>query len=175
MRNQRICHDVVQGRYWQFHVAHLGLRVLLLLPPRGACPTHSLCFEKTVLLLLGPWLCLHCIWYLKMDMSWTTLGTKSFVVTEIHNGLFSWWDEIDESEQWQKGIYYALCASYALVSLIALVPYHCFIYDFIVSLSLDYDLYIYNKIHIMFKHVMSCKYCYTIFLMKYSLKLIVGN
>ncbi|GMY39044.1 tobamovirus multiplication protein 1-like isoform X1 [Fagus crenata] len=56
-----------------------------------------------------------------MDMSWTTLGTKSFVVTEIHNGLFSWWDEIDESEQWQKGIYYALCASYALVSLIALV------------------------------------------------------
>jgi hypothetical protein len=80
-------------------------------------------------------------------MSWTTLGTKSFVVTEIHNGLFSWWDEIDESEQWQKGIYYALCASYALVSLIALVPYHCFIYDFIVSLSLDYDIYIYIYIY----------------------------
>ncbi|XP_061364698.1 tobamovirus multiplication protein 1-like [Gastrolobium bilobum] len=32
-----------------------------------------------------------------------------------------WWDEIDESDQWQRGIYYALCAAYALVSFVALV------------------------------------------------------
>lgn len=36
-------------------------------------------------------------------------------------GGFEWWNEIDESEDWQKGIYYALSASYALISLIALV------------------------------------------------------
>ncbi|KAK9989092.1 hypothetical protein SO802_029331 [Lithocarpus litseifolius] len=62
-------------------------------------------------------------------MAWTPLRTKSFVVKDgeiIDNGggvgvLFNWWDEIEESEQWQRGIYYALCASYALVSFIALV------------------------------------------------------
>ncbi|XP_023883496.1 tobamovirus multiplication protein 1 isoform X2 [Quercus suber] len=62
-------------------------------------------------------------------MAWTPLRTKSFVVKDgeiIDNGggvglLFNWWDEIDESEQWQRGIYYALCASYALVSFITLV------------------------------------------------------
>ncbi|KAL4614794.1 hypothetical protein ACB092_07G078700 [Castanea dentata] len=65
-------------------------------------------------------------------MAWTPLRTKSFVVKDgesIVNGgggggvglLFSCWDEIEESEQWQRGIYYALCASYALVSFIALV------------------------------------------------------
>ncbi|KAM4088353.1 hypothetical protein ACJW30_07G063900 [Castanea mollissima] len=67
-------------------------------------------------------------------MAWTPLRTKSFVVKDgesIDNGgggvgggvglLFSCWNEIEESEQWQRGIYYALCASYALVSFIALV------------------------------------------------------
>ncbi|XP_075674747.1 tobamovirus multiplication protein 1-like [Castanea sativa] len=67
-------------------------------------------------------------------MAWTPLRTKSFVVKDgesidIGGGgggvgvglLFSCWDEIEESEQWQRGIYYALCASYALVSFIALV------------------------------------------------------
>lgn len=36
--------------------------------------------------------------------------------------LFSdWWDEINESSQWQDGIFYTLCAAYALVSSVALV------------------------------------------------------
>lgn len=33
----------------------------------------------------------------------------------------SWWDEINESSQWQDGIFYTLCAAYALVSSIALI------------------------------------------------------
>ncbi|KAB1221838.1 Tobamovirus multiplication protein 1 [Morella rubra] len=36
--------------------------------------------------------------------------------------LFSdWWDEINESSQWQDGIFYTLCAAYALVSSVALI------------------------------------------------------
>lgn len=31
-----------------------------------------------------------------------------------------WWDDINESKRWQDGIFYALCASYALVSSVAL-------------------------------------------------------
>ncbi|KAM1033482.1 hypothetical protein FF1_036966 [Malus domestica] len=34
--------------------------------------------------------------------------------------LFNWWDEINESSRWQDGLFYALCASYALVSSVAL-------------------------------------------------------
>lgn len=33
----------------------------------------------------------------------------------------NWWDEINESTQWQDGIFYALCAAYALVSSVALI------------------------------------------------------
>ncbi|GAB4826611.1 E3 ubiquitin-protein ligase tom1 [Ancistrocladus abbreviatus] len=33
----------------------------------------------------------------------------------------SWWDEINESTQWQDGIFYSLCALYALVSVVALI------------------------------------------------------
>ncbi|KAL5773410.1 hypothetical protein ACOSP7_012999 [Xanthoceras sorbifolium] len=33
----------------------------------------------------------------------------------------SWWDEIDESTQWQDGIFFSLCAAYALVSSVALI------------------------------------------------------
>lgn len=33
----------------------------------------------------------------------------------------NWWDEINESPRWQDGIFYALCAAYALVSSVALV------------------------------------------------------
>ncbi|KAI8001697.1 Tobamovirus multiplication protein 1 [Camellia lanceoleosa] len=37
-------------------------------------------------------------------------------------GLTSnWWDEINESAQWQDGIFYSLCAAYALVSSVALI------------------------------------------------------
>lgn len=32
-----------------------------------------------------------------------------------------WWDEVDESQQWQDGIYYALCAAYSLVAAVALI------------------------------------------------------
>lgn len=34
---------------------------------------------------------------------------------------FSWWEEINESPRWQDGIFYALCAAYALVSSVALI------------------------------------------------------
>ncbi|KAF5448498.1 hypothetical protein F2P56_029026 [Juglans regia] len=57
-------------------------------------------------------------------MAWMQ-RTKSFVLREgeiqAALGVLSWWDEIDESEQWQRGIYYTLCACYASVSLVALV------------------------------------------------------
>ncbi|GMI77525.1 hypothetical protein HRI_001421800 [Hibiscus trionum] len=33
----------------------------------------------------------------------------------------SWWDEINESTHWQDGIFYTLCAAYALVSFVALI------------------------------------------------------
>eukprot|EP00262_Sarcandra_glabra_P011054 TRINITY_DN26752_c0_g1_i1.p1 TRINITY_DN26752_c0_g1~~TRINITY_DN26752_c0_g1_i1.p1 ORF type:complete len:288 (-),score=1.79 TRINITY_DN26752_c0_g1_i1:465-1328(-) len=33
----------------------------------------------------------------------------------------NWWDEINESTQWQDGIFFALCAAYALVSSVALI------------------------------------------------------
>ncbi|XP_029124293.1 tobamovirus multiplication protein 1-like isoform X2 [Elaeis guineensis] len=36
------------------------------------------------------------------------------------NGI-EWWDEIDGSEAWQRGIFYALCVAYSLVSVVALV------------------------------------------------------
>lgn len=32
-----------------------------------------------------------------------------------------WWDEINESSGWQDGIFFSLCAAYALVSSVALV------------------------------------------------------
>ncbi|KAI3525570.1 hypothetical protein L2E82_01821 [Cichorium intybus] len=35
--------------------------------------------------------------------------------------LNAWWNGVDESQKWQEGVFYALCAAYALVSLIALV------------------------------------------------------
>ncbi|RWW10586.1 hypothetical protein BHE74_00016905 [Ensete ventricosum] len=35
--------------------------------------------------------------------------------------LSNWWDEINESRQWQDGVFYFLCAAYALVSSVALV------------------------------------------------------
>ncbi|GLT52610.1 hypothetical protein SLA2020_259410 [Shorea laevis] len=35
--------------------------------------------------------------------------------------LSGMWDEINESTQWQDGIFYALCAAYALVSSVALI------------------------------------------------------
>ncbi|KAF8377308.1 hypothetical protein HHK36_030683 [Tetracentron sinense] len=36
------------------------------------------------------------------------------------NGAFDWWNEIDNSEIWQQGLFYALSASYALLAFVAL-------------------------------------------------------
>lgn len=57
---------------------------------------------------------------------------------EIVHLVGNWWDEINESTQWQDGIFYALCAAYALVSAVALVFF--FLYSFIGMGSLDHDL-----------------------------------
>ncbi|XP_039068765.1 tobamovirus multiplication protein 1-like [Hibiscus syriacus] len=51
---------------------------------------------------------------------------KGFVLTEeiLLNGggmMFDWWDEIDEYEGWQRFIFSLLSASYAFVSIVALV------------------------------------------------------
>jgi hypothetical protein len=38
--------------------------------------------------------------------------------------ILTWWDEINESTRWQDGIFYGLCAAYALVSFVALVSFY---------------------------------------------------
>uniref|UniRef100_A0A2P2KE56 Tobamovirus multiplication protein 1-like n=1 Tax=Rhizophora mucronata TaxID=61149 RepID=A0A2P2KE56_RHIMU len=56
-------------------------------------------------------------------MAWR-LRTSRFGVWDggIYSGnAMDWWDEINESEEWQRGIFYFLSASYALVSFVALV------------------------------------------------------
>ncbi|MED6170361.1 E3 ubiquitin-protein ligase tom1 [Stylosanthes scabra] len=54
----------------------------------------------------------------------SSLRTKSFVFGEggpqIHD-ISHWWNDVDESHEWQRGIYYALCAAYATVSIVAIV------------------------------------------------------
>uniref|UniRef100_A0A6N2KX43 THH1/TOM1/TOM3 domain-containing protein n=1 Tax=Salix viminalis TaxID=40686 RepID=A0A6N2KX43_SALVM len=40
---------------------------------------------------------------------------------EIGTMVGDWWEEINESTQWQDGIFYALCGAYALVSAVALI------------------------------------------------------
>ncbi|KAJ6802929.1 tobamovirus multiplication protein 1 [Iris pallida] len=32
-----------------------------------------------------------------------------------------WWSDVNESQQWQDGVFYSLCAAFALVSAVALV------------------------------------------------------
>ncbi|WVZ25387.1 hypothetical protein V8G54_003931 [Vigna mungo] len=52
------------------------------------------------------------------------LRTKSFGFLEGEPEFFNafqWWNQIDDSDQWQTGTYYALCVAYTLVSFIALV------------------------------------------------------
>ncbi|KAI4342920.1 hypothetical protein MLD38_027483 [Melastoma candidum] len=44
-----------------------------------------------------------------------------FGLEQVIELLTNWWDEINESPQWQDGIFYTLCAAYALVSLVALI------------------------------------------------------
>ncbi|CAK9176697.1 unnamed protein product [Ilex paraguariensis] len=45
----------------------------------------------------------------------------SFPSIDIGGLSSNWWDEINESVKWQDGIFYALCAAFALVSSVALV------------------------------------------------------
>uniref|UniRef100_M1BD57 Tobamovirus multiplication 1 homolog 3 n=1 Tax=Solanum tuberosum TaxID=4113 RepID=M1BD57_SOLTU len=40
---------------------------------------------------------------------------------DIAGPATNWWDHVNESVQWQDGIFYSLCASYALVSAVALI------------------------------------------------------
>ncbi|PIA57272.1 hypothetical protein AQUCO_00600186v1 [Aquilegia coerulea] len=46
---------------------------------------------------------------------------SSTTTTTIIGFSNDWWNEINESTHWQDGIFYFLCAAYALVSAIALV------------------------------------------------------
>lgn len=39
----------------------------------------------------------------------------------LTTAITSWWDDVNESTQWQDGIFFALCGAYALVSAVALV------------------------------------------------------
>ncbi|KAM7506243.1 hypothetical protein LguiB_005147 [Lonicera macranthoides] len=48
----------------------------------------------------------------------TSSSSSSTTTTTLHS---NWWDQINDSVQWQDGIFYTLCASYALVSFIALI------------------------------------------------------
>lgn len=50
-----------------------------------------------------------------------SLRTKTFTFIEGEAPTTQWWNEIDDSDQLQRGIYYTLCAAYATVSFIALI------------------------------------------------------
>ncbi|KAG0470901.1 hypothetical protein HPP92_017601 [Vanilla planifolia] len=39
----------------------------------------------------------------------------------INGTVSGWWDEVNESPQWQDGVFYFLCAAYTLVSAVALI------------------------------------------------------
>ncbi|KMT12687.1 hypothetical protein BVRB_4g087850 [Beta vulgaris subsp. vulgaris] len=51
-------------------------------------------------------------------MVFNLLGSIGFTKPGL---VLSWWDEINESTQWQDGIFFTLCAIYALVSAVALI------------------------------------------------------
>lgn len=60
---------------------------------------------------------------------------KGFLLTDtiwFKDGriMFDWWDEIDESKEWQRFIFYLLSASYALVSIVALVIFCSYLASF---------------------------------------------
>lgn len=44
----------------------------------------------------------------------------------------NWWDEINDSTNWQDGIFFTLCAAYALVSSVALVLLFSFSFLFFI-------------------------------------------
>lgn len=53
-------------------------------------------------------------------MTDSSVVMAQILATEMTN----WWEEVNESTQWQDGIFFALCGAYALVSAIALVRSH---------------------------------------------------
>uniref|UniRef100_A0A7N2LTA9 THH1/TOM1/TOM3 domain-containing protein n=1 Tax=Quercus lobata TaxID=97700 RepID=A0A7N2LTA9_QUELO len=50
----------------------------------------------------------------RMPLSFTSMADMEAL-------LAGWWDDVNGSSQWQDGIFYTLCAAYALVSSIALI------------------------------------------------------
>ncbi|KAH0460602.1 hypothetical protein IEQ34_011265 [Dendrobium chrysotoxum] len=47
-------------------------------------------------------------------------ATVGLVNAIAGNGL-QWWNEINESDEWQRWLYYTLCGCYCFTSLVALV------------------------------------------------------
>ena len=78
--------------------------------------------------------------------------------------LYDWWNEINESVSWQDGIFYALCAAYALVSSVALVTLP---YPTLISLSLYIYIYLfiytYMSIFSVSLDSIDASYLYTVF------------
>ncbi|EOY28660.1 Tobamovirus multiplication 1 isoform 2, partial [Theobroma cacao] len=71
----------------------------------------------------------------------------SLAPMELPAMVSDWWDEINESTQWQDGIFYALCAAYALVSSVALVISYLSSFDFqVYVLFLFFNLILMNFI-----------------------------
>lgn len=71
--------------------------------------------------------------------------------TAAGNGIAQWWDEIDGSLEWQRRLFYALCAAYSLVALVALVNYIIIMVIIIFSIKCEYtsigcEILIFNSI-----------------------------
>ncbi|GJX24535.1 tobamovirus multiplication protein 1 [Tanacetum coccineum] len=47
-------------------------------------------------------------------------SAESMTMIDLFSNLKNWWEEINESKDWQDGIFFTLCGFYALVSAIAL-------------------------------------------------------
>ena len=97
------------------------------MPPSSSVRFCLLCFCRTEELpcfFFFLYLLHRCPFAIEGPMA-SSLRTKSFGFgeggAEVVGAAFQWWNEIDESDQWQRGIYYALCAAYASVSFVALV------------------------------------------------------
>ncbi|KAG0471656.1 hypothetical protein HPP92_016202 [Vanilla planifolia] len=58
------------------------------------------------------------LWAFGSDVEVET--TLALVASVAGRGI-EWWNEIDESEEWQRGLYHALCGCFSLLSLVALV------------------------------------------------------
>ena len=57
--------------------------------------------------------------------------TRMLMSSPAIDAVANWWDEINESVVWQDGIFYSLCAAYALVSSVALVSLQYYHIDFV--------------------------------------------